>query len=82
MSNIGFLTASVLGAMITALFKPDPGSTLMKVLIMGTKNLMTCDDPYIKGSTEWEDKSRTRETKSNLKEFGKSSIEPETGREQ
>ena len=60
LSNIGFLTASVLGAMITALSKTDPGSTLLKVLILGTKNFMTCDDPYSKGSTEW-DKSHARE---------------------
>ena len=67
MPNIGFLIASALGAMITTLSKPDPDSTVMKVLIKRAKNLITCDDPYKKGSTEW-DKSHTREAKSNLKE--------------
>lgn len=50
LSNISFLPASVNGASITIISKLDSGSTLMEVLLLGTKNLMTYEDSYKKES--------------------------------
>lgn len=64
--------ASLPGVMITTISKPE-SEPLIEVLVMGRKNLMTCDDCYQKGRQSGV-KAHTRETKYSLVE-GKSFLE-------